>query len=155
MQPGYGGVQGPAGGGMQSGGPPGAIRNPVMVAAISYMCCFLYGLHQLKEIEGELNRYLGKGQGGSITWYLFALLPLLSMPKLIGEARAKAGTPTQGDGSLIMYLLLGIYMIPKDANEIWEQLGVKPTLSVQPSAAPEDHLRDRFTSQSSQEEYPG
>jgi len=123
---------------MQSGGPPGAIRNPVMVAAISYMCCFLYGLHQLKEIEGELNRYLGKGQGGSIMWYLFALLPLLSMPKLIGEARAKAGTPTQGDGSLIMYLLLGIYMIPKDANEIWEQLGVKPTLSFQPSADPED-----------------
>ena len=141
-QPGYGGPppggamvpmggapmaqMGGGGGGMAGGGPPGTIRSEVMIAAISYMCCAFYGLHQLKEIEGELNRYLGKSEGGSILWYLFALVPLLSMPKLIGEARAKAGTPTQGEGSLIMYLLLGIYMIPKDANEIWKQLGVQP-----------------------------
>jgi hypothetical protein len=118
-------MQGVPGGGLQAGGPPGEIRNPVMVAAISYMCCPFYGIFQLYKLEGELNRFLGKGDSGSVMWFLFTLLPLLSMPKLIGEARAKAGTATQGDGSLIMYLLLGIYAIPKDANEIWEKLGVK------------------------------
>jgi hypothetical protein len=99
-----------------------------MLAAISYCCCPFWGIFQLYKLEGELNRYLGKGDGGSILWFLFGLIPLLGMPKLIGEARAKAGTATQGDGSLIMYLLLGIYAIPKDANEVWEKLGVQPKL---------------------------
>jgi hypothetical protein len=137
-QPGYGAPPGGAmvpmggapmqqmgGAGMAAGGPPGIIRNPVMVAAISYICCPFYGIWQLREIEGELNRYLGKNQGPSILWFMFALIPLLSMPKLIGEARAKAGTATQGDGNLIMYLLLGIYMIPNDVNEVWSKLGVQ------------------------------
>lgn len=110
--------------GMQSGGPLGTIRNPIMVFLISNICCF-YGLMQGKAIEAELKAYLGKPDGGSIMWFLFPLIPLLSMPALIGEARAKAGTPTQGNGSLFMYWLLGLYFIPKDANEIWEHLGVK------------------------------
>ncbi len=110
--------------GMQSGGPPGTIRNPVMVFLISYICCF-YGMMQLRAIEGELKAYLGKGNEGSIMWFIFPLIPLLSMPALIGEARQKSGCPTQGNGSLIMYWLLGLYFVPKDANEIWETLGVK------------------------------
>ena len=110
------------------GGAPGTIRNPVMLAAISYMCCPWYGLWQCMKVEEELNRYLGKNQGGSILWFLFALIPILSMPKLIAEARAKAGTPAQGEGNLIMYILIGIYAFPKDANDIWEHLGVRPSL---------------------------
>ncbi len=109
-----------------SGGAVGQIRNPVMVFLIGYICVF-YGLLQMRAIEGELNRFLGKGQDGSIMWFLFPLLPLLGMGKLIGEARAKAGTATQGDGSFIMYWLVGFYFITKDANEIWEKLGAKPS----------------------------
>jgi hypothetical protein len=128
MQPGYGGMQGPGGPGpMQQGGPPGTIRNPVVNTLITFMCCPYYGLFQCMKVEEELNRFVGKNSGGSILWFLFALIPILSMPKLIGEARAKAGTPTQGDGSLIMYLLLWPFAVPKDANEIWEHLGVKPS----------------------------
>lgn len=117
----------PMGAGGGGGEPLGVIRNPVLVALISYLCCPWYGIYQLYQIEGELNRYLGKSQGASILWFLFALIPLLSMPKLIGEARAKAGTATQGDGGLLGYLFLGFFLIPKDANEIWERLGVQPT----------------------------
>ena len=120
-------MQGVPGGGLQAGGPPGEIRNATMIAVITYVCaCAPYGIWQLYQVEGDLKRYLGKSDGPSILWFLFTLIPLLSMPKLIGEARAKAGTSTQGDGSLIMYLILGVYQIPKDANEIWEKCGVQP-----------------------------
>ena len=53
---------------------------------------------------------------------------IAGMGELIGAARAKAGTATQGNGSFIMYWLLGMYFIPKDANEVWERLGVKASL---------------------------
>lgn len=108
-----------------AGAPLGTIRNPIMVFLVGNFC-FLYALLQLRAIEGELNRFLGKGQDGSILWFLFPLVPLLGMGKLIGEARQRAGTASQGDGSLFMYLILGTFFIPKDANEIWEKLGVKP-----------------------------
>lgn len=118
------GAPGAAPGGAPAG-PVGQIRNPVTLFLISCIC-FLYGLSQMRTMEGELNRFLGRNQDGSILWFLFPLIPILSMPKLIGEARAKAGTTTQGNGSLIMYLLLGYYFLTKDVNEIWERLGAKP-----------------------------
>jgi hypothetical protein len=108
-----------------AGGPIGQVRNPIMVMLVGYIC-FLYGLMQMRAIDGELNKFLGRNQDGSILWFLFPLLPLLSMPKLMAEARAKAGTATQGNGSLIMYLLFGYFFITKDANEVWEKLGAKP-----------------------------
>ena len=117
MQPGYGGMQGPQGG----GGPiqtRGTVRNPITMFLVS-SCCFPYVLFQYKQMEEELKAVAGNPGPGSILWFLFPLVPLLSMPKLIGEARAKAGTPTQGEGSLIMYLLLGPYFLTKDANEIF------------------------------------
>ena len=127
MQPGYGGMAGPVGGGpMQGGGPPGTLRNPTMVLLVTYFCCVYYGLFQCMKVEEELNKFTGKGSGGSILWLLFPLIPALAMPKLIGEARQKAGTQTQGDGSLIMYILIAPYALLKDANEVWEAQGVKP-----------------------------
>ena len=119
------GMSGPQGSGGLQAGAPGTFRNPTTMLLYNF-CCAPYGIYQLYQLEGELKRYLGRAEGPSILWFLFTLIPLLGMPKLIGEARAKAGTATQGDGSLIMYLLLGMYMIPKDANEVWEKLGVLP-----------------------------
>jgi hypothetical protein len=130
-QAGYGAAPGPGGGGPiqpGGGGPLGKIRSPVMLVLVGYMCCPYYSLYQLALVESELNAYLGKPAGMNWLWLLFPLLPLLSMGKLVGEVRAKAGTPTQGEGSLIMYWLLGFYTIPKDVNEIWEHLGVRPSL---------------------------
>jgi hypothetical protein len=128
MQPGYGppggGGYGAPGGGMAPAGPgglgpKGTVRNPTTVTLISMFCCFYYGLFQCMKAEEEVNKFLGKSEGGSILWMLFPLIPALSMPKLIAEARAKAGTPTQGEGSLIMYIILPYYAFTKDVNELW------------------------------------
>ena len=129
----------PAGGGMMmQGGAPGAmaagpigtVRNATTITLVSILLSMCggvyYGLFQCMKVEEELNRFLGKGSGGSILWLLFPLIPALSAGKLIGEARQKAGTPTQGDGSLIMYILLPYYSFVNDANEVWTAAGVKP-----------------------------
>jgi hypothetical protein len=101
-----------------AGGATGASRNPTTITLISMFCCFYYGLFQCMKTEEDLNKFLGKSGGGNILWMLFPLIPALSMPKLIGEARARAGTATQGEGSLIMYILLPYYAFIKDANEV-------------------------------------
>ena len=95
-----------------------AARNPTTITLISVFCCFYYGLFQCMKTEEELNNFLGKSAGGNILWMLFPLIPALSMPKLMAEARARAGTPAQGEGSLIMYILLPYYAFIKDANEV-------------------------------------
>jgi hypothetical protein len=41
------------------------------------------------------------------------------MPKLIAEARARAGTQTQGEGSLLLYWLAAPYFFLTDVNELW------------------------------------
>lgn len=109
-------MMGPGGGG---GGSVGTVRNPMMVLLITWFCCIYYGFWQCMKAEEEVNRYLGKTEGGSILWLLFPLIPCLSMPKLIAEARQKAGTPTQGEGSLIGYIFLAPYLFIKDVNELW------------------------------------
>ncbi len=121
--PGGGGYGAPGGGMAPAGpgglGPKGTVRNPVQVTLIALFCCFYSGLGQCMKAEEEVNKVLGKSEGGSILWMLFPLIPALSMPKLIAEARAKAGTPTQGEGSLIMYIFLPYYAFTKDVNELW------------------------------------
>ncbi|HEU4412407.1 MAG TPA: hypothetical protein VFS43_44605, partial [Polyangiaceae bacterium] len=57
--------------------------------------------------------------GGSILWLLFPIIPVLSMPKLMAEARARAGTPTQGEGNLLLYWLAAPYTFLADVNELW------------------------------------
>ena len=111
---------------MMGSGAVGTIRNPVGVVVLT-MCTFgLYGLYTLYSIENELHAFLGDGKKASILWFLFPLLPLLALPKVVAQARAKAGTPAQGEGNLILYLLLGPYMIPTDTNQIWQHLGAQP-----------------------------
>lgn len=145
--PGGGGYGAPGGGMAPAGpgglGPKGTVRNPVQVTLISMFCCFYYGLFQCMKAEEEVNKFLGKSEGGSILWMLFPLIPALSMPKLIAEARAKAGTPTQGEGSLIMYIFLPYYAFTKDVNELWgaPQLAALPITTRAFGHRP--HLRTR------------
>jgi hypothetical protein len=118
---------GGGGGGPLAAGPPGVIRNPMVALAVTCFCCPWFGFFQCMKAEEELNKFLGKSQGGNILWLLFPLIPALAMPKLIAEARAKAGTPAQGEGNLVGYIFLASYLFLKDANEIWESQGVKPS----------------------------
>jgi hypothetical protein len=120
--PGYGGGFPPGGGGggpLQGPGQKGEVRNAVMSLLLCFVCCPFYAMYQGMKAEEDINRFLGKGQGGSILWFLFPLIPVLSMPKLIGEARARAGTATQGEGSLLMYILAWPYFFFVDVNELW------------------------------------
>lgn len=95
---------------------------------ISMFCCPYFGLFQCMKAEEELNAFLGKGGGGNILWLFFPLIPVLSITKLVAEARAKAGIATQGEPNMIGYFFVAPYLLLKDANEIWESQGVKPSL---------------------------
>jgi hypothetical protein len=120
--PGYGGGFPPGGGGggpIQGPGPRGEVRNPMMVLLVSLFCCPWYGLWQCMKAEEEVNRFLGKSEGGSILWLLFPLIPALSAPKLIAEARARASTPTQGEGNILLYIFVPYYSFIADVNELW------------------------------------
>ncbi|MCS6899724.1 MAG: hypothetical protein NZX77_08130 [Polyangiaceae bacterium] len=112
--------------GLAAPGPVGTIRNPVTTLLLC-LVCFPIGCVQLKALEDELNAFVGNGKKASILWLILPLIPVLGMPQLMAEARAKAGTPVQGEGNLLYYLFFGPYMIPKDANEIWRHLGARST----------------------------
>jgi hypothetical protein len=107
--------------------PPGEIRNPTTITLITLFGCGIgayYGLHQCRLIEGELKKMLGRPDTeGNILWYIFGLIPILSMPALVAEARARVGTQTQGAPGLIGYLFGWFYLIPNDANEIFQAAG--------------------------------
>jgi hypothetical protein len=91
----------------------------MMILLISLFCCPWYGLWQCMKAEEEVNRFLGKSEGGSILWLLFPLLPALSAPKLIAEARARAGTQSQGEGNILLYIFVPYYSFIGDVNELW------------------------------------
>ena len=107
--------------------PPGEIRNPTTITLITLFGCGIgayYGLHQCRMIEGELKKMLGRPDSeGNILWYIFGLIPILSMPALVAEARVRVGTQTQGAPGLIGYLFGWFYLIPNDANEIFQAAG--------------------------------
>jgi hypothetical protein len=127
MQPGYGGMA-PSGGSMQQAGPPGQIRNPVLSMLAIMFCCPWYSFWQCKQTEGELHKFLGRNDDGTIMWMVAPIMPALNARKLIAEARAKAGTPTQGEPGFLGYLFFYYWNFLKDANEIWESQGVKKQL---------------------------
>lgn len=104
----------------------GKIRNPIVVFLISSTCCPIYCICKLTQIEGEFKRLLGQGQGRIDLVVHLCNHSASGMPKLIAEARQRAGTATEGEPGLFGYLFLpGLYLLPKDANEIWERLGVR------------------------------
>lgn len=123
MQPGPGFGAGPL-----TSGPVGTIRNPILSILSICFCCPFYAFYQSYKTEEELKRFLGKSDGPSILWFLLPIVPILAAPKLIAEARAKAGCKTQGEPSTFGYYFMGYYLLLKDANEIWESQGVQPKL---------------------------
>jgi uncharacterized membrane protein len=101
-------------------GPIGKTRNPVMVTVIS-MICFVYALLQLIQMLGELKAFRQKDDINLIMFFI-PILNLLEMMKLsdkVAEAKRMAGSQKPA-ASGILYILLGIYFLPTDLNDVWE-----------------------------------
>lgn len=101
-------------------GPIGKTRNPVMVTVIS-MLCFVYAILQLIQMIGELKAFRQKDDINIIMFFI-PILNLLEMMKLsdkVAEAKRMAGS-NKPAASGILYILLGIYFLPADLNDVWE-----------------------------------
>lgn len=104
-------------------GPVGKTRNPVMVTVIS-MICFVYALIQLVQMLNELKAFRQKDDINLIMFFI-PILNLLEMMKLsdkVAEAKRMAGS-NKPAASGILYILLGIYFLPTDLNDVWEAAG--------------------------------
>lgn len=120
-----GGAMVPIGGApmMQGGGgfgPIGTDRNPVMVTLIG-MVCFVYAIIQMLGMLNELKAFRQKDDFNPIFLFLpiLNLLLILGLPDKVYDAKVMAGVPNAQKPNVILYLLLGIYFLPADLNEIW------------------------------------
>jgi hypothetical protein len=116
----------PAGGYSSPGahGPVGQTRNPVMVLALSIIC-FVYAAWQLWSMLNELKTFRGKDDLNPILFFvpILGLLEMWKLPEKILEAKRMAGVPNPEVPQPILYLLLGIWFLPNDLNEIWQAAG--------------------------------
>jgi hypothetical protein len=110
----------------QAGGAVGQTRNPVMVLLISAICG-LYAIISMINMINELKNYLGK----DVSW-IQLFIPILNiiflfstLPKLVAEAKQKAGSPKPAMGGIV-YLLVGPYALAADLNDVWAGRGSLP-----------------------------
>jgi hypothetical protein len=101
-------------------GPIGKTRNPVMVTVIS-MLCFVYAIIQILQMIGELKAFRQKDDINIIMFFIPVLniLEMLKLSEKVADAKRMAGS-TQPAASGILYVLLGIYFLPTDLNDVWE-----------------------------------
>jgi len=130
-QPQPGGMQpGGPGGGYPMGGPPmggggmgpiGTVRNPIMVAVISYFC-FIYMIIVLFGMLNELKAFRRRDDINPIMFFIpiLGLLEMLKLPEKVLEAKRMAGVPNAQVVHPVLYLFLWIYFMPLDLNEIWQ-----------------------------------
>ncbi len=111
----------------QAGGAAVQTRNPVMVLLIT-MICAPYGLFAMLNMLGELRNYTGNQE---ITpWHLLIpyynlYLLFVKVPKWMGEAKAKAGSPKPAMGGF-MYFLVAPYAMAADLNDVAAGRGALP-----------------------------
>jgi len=108
-------------------GPIGETRNPIMVLAISIICGF-YAIWQLWKMLNELKAFRGKDDINPIFFFIpiLGLLEMWKLPEKVLDAKRMAGIPNPEVPQPIMYLLLGIYFLPNDLNEIWASASGSP-----------------------------
>lgn len=102
-------------------GPIGTTRNPVMVFVLTNVTCGIYGIWQGYQMLQELKAFRQKDDINLIM-FLIPVLGLLEMMKLsdkVAEAKRMAGS-NKPAASGILYILLGIYFLPADLNDVWE-----------------------------------
>jgi hypothetical protein len=129
--PGGGAPMVPAGGyGAAPGGargPVGKIRNPVMTTVLS-MLCFVYALIQVWGMLNELKNFRGKDDLNPILFFIpiLGIIEMWKLPAKVLEAKQMAGVANAQVPHPILYLLLGIYFLPADLNEVWQAAGGRP-----------------------------
>ena len=108
-------------------GPVGNTRNPIMVLALSIIC-FVYAAWQLWGMLNELKAFRGKEDLNPIFFFIpiLGLIEMWKLPEKILEAKRMAGVPNPEVAQPILYLLLGIWFLPNDLNEIWQAAGGSP-----------------------------
>jgi hypothetical protein len=105
-------------------GPVGTTRNPIMVLAIGIICAF-YALWQLWGMLNELKAFRQKDDLNPIFFFIpiLGLIEMWKLPEKVLDAKRMAGIPNPEVPQPILYLLLGIYFLPTDLNEIWQAAG--------------------------------
>lgn len=92
-----------------------------MVAVFSCLC-FVYALIAIWSMINELKAFRQKNDLNPIMFFvpILQLLELWNLaPKLL-DAKRMAGVPNAQVQHPVLYLLLGIYFIPLDLNEMWQ-----------------------------------
>jgi hypothetical protein len=112
---------------VRAGGPTGPIgkeRNPVMVLVLSCIC-FVYALIQIWGMLNELKAFRQKDDLNPILFFVPILnyIEMWKLPQKVLDAKQMAGVPNPVVPHPVLYLLLGLYFLPADLNEIWKAAG--------------------------------
>jgi hypothetical protein len=115
-------------------GPIGKMRNPIMVVVLTWVTCGLYGIVALFSMLGELKAFRQKNDINAILFLLPVIgwLEMIKLPAKVLDAKRMAGVPNAQEPNVILYFLLGIYMLPADLNEIWQVASAKQTYGALP-----------------------
>lgn len=102
-------------------GPVGTTRNPIVVTLISIICGF-YWLYAGFMMLKELKEYLQSDDINPI----FIIIPILNLIVMwqaadwTYQAKQRAGVVNAEQTHPVFYLVLGVYFLPRDLNEVWE-----------------------------------
>jgi hypothetical protein len=124
MQPGYPGAMMPGmGAPMGAVGVRGKMRNPIACLLLAFFTCGIYGLIAAWTMMNELKAYLGKPE--IVPWHILIpvynlIVLIVKLPAWVTEAKQRAGSRNPMSAGPLLYLLLGLYFLPKDLNEVWD-----------------------------------
>lgn len=95
-----------------------------MVLVIGYIC-FIYALIQLWGMLNELKAFRQKDDINPIFFFIpiLGLIELWKLPEKVLDAKRLAGIQNPSVPHPALYLLLWIYFLPADLNEVWKAAG--------------------------------
>ena len=96
-----------------------------MMVLVIGSICFVYALIQLWGMLNELRAYRQKDDLNPIFFFIpiLGLIEMWKLPEKVLEAKQMAGVPNPSVPHPVLYLLLGIYFLPADLNEVWKAAG--------------------------------
>jgi hypothetical protein len=76
----------------------------------------------------ELKNFRGKDDLNPILFFIpiLGIIEMWKLPAKVLEAKQMAGVANAQVPHPILYLLLGIYFLPADLNEVWQAAGGRP-----------------------------